>query len=114
LKGAAIVQGLLLAMRLRGVDPDCVVTETHPKALLIALRMSPASWDRISGFFSLVGMEPRTEHERDALIGAAVAREATAGRWTIDLSMSRNADELDPKQLWFGPVNYFWPEVVEF
>jgi predicted nuclease with RNAse H fold len=108
LRGAVVVQGILLAMRLRERAPAVAITETHPKALLIARKFNRAPWSRIADAFKLKGREPSNMHRRDALLGAVAAREGASGRWR-DLSLDRNPDELDPKHMWFGPITYWWP-----
>jgi hypothetical protein len=30
--------------------------------------------------------------------------------WINDLSRERELGELQPDEMWFGDVNYFWPE----
>jgi hypothetical protein len=108
LRGAVVVQGILLAMRLRERAPAVAITETHPEALLIARKFNRAPWSRIADAFKLKGREPSNMHRRDALLGAVAAREGASGRWR-DLSLDRNPDELDPKHMWFGPITYWWP-----
>jgi predicted nuclease with RNAse H fold len=107
LRGAVLVQGIMLAIRVREKHPGLPITETHPKALLLALKNPP--WSQLTMTFDLVGDEPADEHRRDALLSAVAAREGEQGRWR-DLSLAeRGRDELDPKQLSFGPVEYWWP-----
>jgi hypothetical protein len=108
LKGAVVVQGVLLAMRLRENAPSLPITETHPKALLKALKMEGQSWKAMAYRFCVDGPEPENEHERDALLSAVAAREGARQNWR-DLSVDRGASELDPKGIWFGPVSYWWP-----
>jgi predicted nuclease with RNAse H fold len=108
LRGAAVVQGVLLAMRLREDTPGLPITETHPKALLRALKMGGQSWKVIADRFCIDGPDPGNEHERDALLSAVAAREGSRQNWR-DLSIDRGASELDPKRIWFGPVSYWWP-----
>jgi hypothetical protein len=67
--------GILLAMRLRERNPTVAITETHPKALLIARKLDRGPWSRIAGEFKLQGKRPSDLHQRDALLGAVVARE---------------------------------------
>jgi hypothetical protein len=93
-------------MRLREKNPRLPVSETHPKALLKALNLT---WRQIISRFKLDGPEPATEHERDAVLGAVVAREGYLQRWTNDLAHDRYENELDPKKMWFGPIEYWWP-----
>jgi hypothetical protein len=111
LKGAVLIQGIMLAMVARKAFPTIPITESHPKALLKAMNIGP--WSEISGAFGLDGAEPRTEHERDALLGAVAAREGALGRWTIDLATRLGPSELDPKAVWFGEIHYWWPDSAE-
>jgi predicted nuclease with RNAse H fold len=110
LRGAVVVQGIMLAMRLREpeLDPNLRITETHPKALLKACNL--VGWINIAKQFGLKGEEPPDEHRRDALLSAVAAREGfqEQTKWR-DLSVDRNLHELDPKKLWFGSVSYWWP-----
>jgi hypothetical protein len=107
LKGAVIIQGIMLAMMLRKSYPKVSITESHPKALLSALGLR--DWKAISDRFGLDGPSPSAEHERDALIGAVAAREGSLGRWKLDLSLYVGPSEMDPKAAWFGEVHYWWP-----
>jgi hypothetical protein len=109
LRGAVVVQGVLLAMRVRVESPTTAITEAHPKALLKALRLNDRSWSAIAEWFCLDGPVPRNEHERDALLSAVAARDGSRGIWR-DLSTDRHPSELDPKNIWFGPVSYWWPK----
>ena len=106
--GAALVQGEMFVLRIRERFPGVSVTETHPKALLVALSMpeGEAFWERFTVDWSAA---ERPEHERDALISAVAAREGFGGRWPCDLSQRRYPSEQDPSESWLGPVHYFWP-----
>jgi predicted nuclease with RNAse H fold len=107
LKGAVIAQGMLLAMQLRELSPDIEITETHPKALILARRQS------YEDFFDEMGVrgpKPSNEHECDALVGPIVSRQAALGAWTEDLAARRGNLELDPRVMWFGQVKYMWFE----
>jgi predicted nuclease with RNAse H fold len=108
LRGAALVQSLMFVHRLRERFPGVNITETHPKAVLVALRME--DWSSFSQYFS-VAPESRNEHERDAVISAVAAREGFEKRWKNDLSRSRDASEQDPSSYWLAPIHYFWPEI---
>jgi predicted nuclease with RNAse H fold len=108
LRGAVTVQGIMLAMRLRERHPQLPITESHPKALLLARGLNRAPWSKITETFNLKGPQPGDMHRRDALLGAVAAREGVSGTWR-DLSLDRDPNELDPKRLWFGPVSYWWP-----
>ena len=54
LRGAALVGGAMLAFRIRQKFPDTRITETHPKALLCALKIDEASFAKRFGI-SLIG-----------------------------------------------------------
>ena len=109
LRGAALVGGALLASLLRGVFPSARITESHPKALLIAC------YDNSEVTFAnafQIDINRQTEHERDAAIAAVCAREGFEGRWCTDLAEKRYEWEQDPQGYWLSPMCYFWPESV--
>lgn len=107
LRGAALVQGALFAELIRARYPNIGVTESHPKALSIALGLEAS--DELFLAFG-VHAAPRNEHERDAVIGAICAREGFSGRWQRDLAVERYAEEQNPRNHWLGPIHYWWPE----
>jgi hypothetical protein len=110
LRGAVLVQGMMFAFRARERYGAAVpITEAHPKALLRMMGLHKSSWDSIATKFSLIGKEPPSEHERDAILASVAARNGVKGAWTHDLSLVRDERELDPKRMWFGEVSYFWP-----
>ena len=88
--------------------PRVGVTETHPKALLVALTMEQG--DTFCNHFCVDwSSAERPEHERDALISAVAAREGLGGQWPSDLTERRWPSEQDPSESWLGPVHYYWP-----
>ena len=106
LRGAALVGGMMLVYRVRQKFARAMVTETHPKALLHALRVDGpgfAEWYEIPATWN-------NEHERDAAVSAVCAREGFMGRWSTDLALQRHASEQDPRSYWLTPMCYFWPE----
>ena len=111
LQGAALVQGVMFAVRLRERYQGVLITEAHPKALLRFLGLSSNlnKWGEIQECFKLKCSAPSSEHERDAVLAAVAAREGMTGVWSRDLSVNRWESELDPKRMWFGEVSYFWP-----
>jgi predicted nuclease with RNAse H fold len=113
LKGAILVQGMMLAFRLRKKYGRVPITEAHPKALLRFFGLHGRSWKKVTAHFEIVGSEPPSLHERDAVLAAVAARNGVTGVWTRDLSRDRGDSELDPKEMWFGEVRYFWPESAE-
>jgi predicted nuclease with RNAse H fold len=104
LRGAALVQAAMFVQRrLREKYPKVPVTKAHPKAVAIALggRNSPA-------VLALQSQAVADEHQRDAYLAAAAAREGFSGRWKRDLSLNRSQSEQDPKSFWLAPIYYFW------
>ena len=108
LRGAALIGGALLASRIREEFPALRITESHPKALLLALGLDETQ------FATRFGIEARwrNEHERDAAIAAVCAREGFEGRWPTDLAKQRARSEQNPRAYWLAPMAYFWPESV--
>ena len=109
LRGAALVQGVMLAIRLREKYPSLPVTEAHPKALLKALNLDPQNWSEIAKKFDLKALERNDENERDAVLAAVAAREGSEGKWPKDLTRERLPSEQDPGAVPWGPVHYWWP-----
>ena len=79
LQGAALIGSALLASRLREAFPGLRITESHPKALLLALRLDGVQFAARYGIQTNWG----NEHERDAAIAAACAREGFEGRCVV-------------------------------
>ena len=68
LRGACLVQGLLLARYLRDWKPGLPITEAHPKALLHLLCHSGRP--DMANLARLIQGPQRSEHERDATLSA--------------------------------------------
>jgi hypothetical protein len=119
LRGAALVQGVMLAIRLREYSLAPQITEAHPKALLRALSLAGGDddeqWRKIAEKFGLVGEMPEedNDHKRDALLAAIAAREGSTGVWTRDLARDCSSSEQDPARVPWGPVSYWWPDVSD-
>ena len=113
LRGAVLVQGMMLACEARKHWKDAKITETHPRALLKAMDLNTASWSTIAEKFDLDGPEPETRDQWDALLSAAVARNGHKHLWTVDLADLPRADgEMDRQHTFFGKVNYYWFERI--
>jgi predicted nuclease with RNAse H fold len=109
LRGAALVQGAMFAYRIRQLYPEINITESHPKAVWVALQS--ANWGQFCTRFSIsTTLLGHQEHERDAVIAAICAREGFQGHWKNDLSTKRHPSELDPSSYWLKPIHYFWPD----
>ena len=68
LRGACLVQGVLLARYLSDWNPGLPTTEAHPKALLHLLRDSGRN--DMTNLARLIEGPQRSEHERDATLSA--------------------------------------------
>jgi hypothetical protein len=113
LQGAVLIQGVMLATRLRQQSPKVPITEAHPKALIKFLNLDDGLdqyWTAASAKFEIHDSMPTSPHECDAVLAAVAARNGVTKKWSRDLSVSRGDSELDPKQTWFGEVSYFWPD----
>jgi predicted nuclease with RNAse H fold len=113
LRGAILVQGMMLACEARKHWKDVKITETHPRALLKAMHLEREPWPTIAEKFDLDGAKPKTDDEFDALLSAAVARNGHKHIWTADLTeLPRGEGEMDPQHTFFGRVNYYWFESI--
>ena len=104
LRGAAVVQGPLLAAILHREFPSARITEAHPKALIWLLGRKP-----LEGLLLSTGQKAPAkpnEDERDAYIAAVAAWKmlTTAPGWR-DLYR----DEPNPVQPFGTPVSYWMP-----
>lgn len=111
LKGAVLSQGMMFVARVRELFPhvEVKVTETHPKALLLATGRE--QWHAyFRAIQTNVTLDGKPDHERDAVISAVAAREGFEGRWTRDLIHERYPSEQDPLGHWLAPIHYFWPK----
>lgn len=109
LRGACLVQGVLFAERVRLLFSAVPITEVHPKAVRLALRLE--DWSEFCSRFSIYGIAQKA-HERDAVVAAVAAREGFEGRWPIDLGGKRHESEQDPSTYWLSPMHYYWPETA--
>jgi predicted nuclease with RNAse H fold len=114
LRGAVANMGPLAAKILREKYPKIKITETHPKALLRAYQLKRLTDDGAKAVERFVDLHEaasivlKTDHERDALLGAFAAREGDTLVWNSNLSkLDRYDSELS---LWVDDVNYWWPE----
>ena len=108
LRGAALIGGALLASRVRRSFPGARITESHPKALLLAFNYCDEEFAEKYG----ISRVWRNEHERDAAIAAVCAREGFEGGWRTNLAEQRYPLEQDPQDYWLKPMFYFWPESI--
>jgi hypothetical protein len=106
LRDAALVQAAVFAEGLRKRYPGLLISETHPKALLLAFKLSEGQFLDRYGY----SQAARLEHERDVIISSVAAREGFSGRWPRDLALDRLPAEQDPKTYCLALMHYFWPE----
>ena len=106
--GSVLAQGMMFVTRIREVFPSVNISETHPKAVLVALGREP--WKvHLASIRTMVTLDSKPDHERDAIISAVAAREGFEGRWKRDLAVDRFPSEQNPSTHWLAPVHYFWP-----
>ena len=80
LRGACLVQGVLVAYLLRNNFPEIAITESHPKALLYLLGADLSKYVDCGHYKEYISNH---EDERDAILGAitAFAREKKRQGW---------------------------------
>ena len=97
LQGACFAQGCMLAKKIESECADCLITETHPKAL-----------SKISAEAREFGDSTENEHERDALISAWAAKKALEGGGQNLFCL----DNRNPKDIhvFLKKTVYWWPK----
>ncbi len=127
LQGAALIGGMLLALRIREKYPQVKITESHPKALLQTLIKKetgeitiedlnvemPKMRQRFPEMFQISDGWPSNEDEQDAAVASVCAREGITGRWKTDLAKDKYRyceSEQNPEEYFLKPMHYFWPE----
>lgn len=114
LRGAVAILGPLAAKILRAEYSVSKISETHPKALLRAYQLKRLTLEgsravtRFGDLHEARSIVFKTDHERDALLGAFAAREGYSSVWKADLSKLKRYESEHP--LWVEDVNYWWPE----
>ena len=99
----------MLALLVRKKFPSVRITESHPKALLCALKLDgPGFAKRFK--IPQTWKNDKKYDERDAAIGAVCAREGFEGCWKTDLALDRHDSEQDLCGYWLAPMHYFWPD----
>ena len=98
LRGACLIQGFFLATRIESEYPDCMITETHPKALVAVSSEARKIVEIVEGVWN--------EHEADALISAWVAAQC------LRHGGKQNLFECDKKEnihTFLKKTMYWWP-----
>ena len=90
--GSVLAQGMMFVTRIREVFPSVNISETHPKAVLVALGREPSKV-HLASIRTMVTLDSKPDHERDAIISAVAAREGFEGRWKRDLAVDRFPSE---------------------
>ena len=96
LKGACLMQGFLLALKIEDEYPNCMITETHPKALL-KMNDKEKKYEKITC----------NEHERDARISAWAAAQC------FRFGGKKNLFECDQEEdiyIFLKKTMYWWPK----
>ena len=95
LQGACLIQGFLLAKRIKFEYPDCMITETHPKALL-----------KISDGARKFKNDEYSEDERDAMISAWAAAQCFLHGGKPNLFCFENKKDI---HAFLEETIYWWP-----
>jgi hypothetical protein len=114
LRGACVIQGLLVLKLLRQLYPNLPVTEAHPKALLwfmdIARKDFRPAMVKLNDIkeIDVTRADIRSEDERDAVLGAFTAQAMVRSKsgWE-DLLKFERAPVLAEKP----PISYWMPEI---
>ncbi len=114
LRGACVIQGMLIAKLLRKRLPDVPITEAHPKALLWLLGIARTNYGpeeiKIHDVENVYIQSTKSEsdHVRDAILGAVTAQAMIERRsnWRDLLPIER-----DPILAVKHPVGYWMPGV---
>lgn len=104
LRGAAIAQGLLISDMISKGFPDCIISESNPKAVIQALN---TDFDEFLEE-NLTSHAYKNEHERDALVCALCCKFGVEGIWKKDLSLIRPRSEKVHQPFAFE-ARYYWP-----
>ena len=113
------VQGATLAVRLRELWPDLLLTETHPKVLWehlaggIAYPREPNRSDPAVLWLSETleaEIDPANEHEFDALLSGWAVDRACRGLWTLDLVEIEAHQQRSANISLVSDVHYYWPD----
>lgn len=113
------VQGATLAVRLRTLWPDLLLTETHPKVLWEQVAKGEAYPREVSKSHAAIlwltealeaQISPANEHEFDALLSGWAADRACRGMWKFDLTTIPAQGQKSPNVSLVDNVHYFWPE----
>ncbi|MCY4101512.1 MAG: hypothetical protein OXF46_11445 [Rhodobacteraceae bacterium] len=127
LSGAALIGGMLLALRIREKYPQVKITESHPKALLQTLikketgeitkkdlkNEMPKMRQKFPEMYQISNGWPSNEDEQDAAVASVCAREGITGRWKTDLAKDKYRYcelEQNPEEYFLKPMHYFWPD----
>ena len=117
LRGACLIQGLLVLKLLRQIYPNLPVTEAHPKALLWLMGIARKGYEpkmvKPGDIEEIIikGAEFGSEDERDAILGAFTAQASlrkTSG-WEDLLKFER-----DPVLAGEAPIAYWMPKIDIF
>jgi hypothetical protein len=120
LRGAMVINGMIVLLRLRDRWQKLPASETHPKVVFHALTGRELIYgdvglpDRIERLLAWLGLgegtvQIRNNHEWDALISAFCVLKGLRGEWTNNLHEPIRAVEHEMVRP-AGRTFYFWPE----
>jgi hypothetical protein len=114
LRGACLIQGMLVALRCREKLGRVPITESHPKALLWLTgkatkkqRPDVVTFDDLVDCVSFDGAGALTDHERDATLGAVAAFSAVSNKngWRdLYLLETNPVTPLNPPPAYWMPI----------
>ncbi|MBM4273430.1 MAG: DUF429 domain-containing protein [Deltaproteobacteria bacterium] len=114
LRGACVIQGLLILKLLRRLYPNLPITEAHPKALLWLMGIARKDYEpqmvtsRDLSKVNIRGTRFRSEDERDAVLGAFTAQMMVRKKPNWDDLLKY---EKDPILAGNPPIGYWMPNL---
>lgn len=116
LYGSMGLNGQSILISLRQLQPDLLITETHPKVIYWHLTGKKYNYQNTNGemdqlLSNLLGVSvsTKTDHEWDAIISAYSAFKSLKKEWNLDLHCLPLTE--NERLIWpCGKTSFFWPE----
>lgn len=116
LYGSMSLNGMMVLLALRGMTPEVMITETHPKVMHWYLLRKAYDFEArqavmVEALASQLDLDLAlaSDHEWDAALSALAAFRGFSGQWHRDLHAIAPAED-ERLVLPCGVTNYFWPE----
>ncbi len=110
------LNGMMVLLALRGMAPQVMITETHPKVMhwyLLgeAYDFAARQSVMVEALAAELGLDLAlaSDHEWDAALSALAAFRGFSGQWQCDLHAIAPAED-ERLVMPCGVTNYFWPE----